>query len=60
MARGGRPWAKTNAGYGGAGIAHSSGENECHRCGNDIEDWGHATKVHGRWIHKTCYGGGDE
>ena len=53
-----RPWAKTDAGYGGAGLAHSSMENECPRCGTDIEDWGDACKVNGRWIHKRCHGGG--
>lgn len=49
---------KTN--YGGAGLAASSMENECPRCGDEIEDWGDATKVKGRWIHKRCHGGGDE
>ncbi|GEB16702.1 hypothetical protein NSI01_50170 [Pimelobacter simplex] len=47
-------------GYGGAGLARSSGENECPRCGDDIEDWGDACKVNGRWIHKTCHGGADD
>ena len=47
-------------GYGGAGLARSTFENECHRCGEDIEDWGDAMKHRGRWIHKRCYGGGDE
>lgn len=47
-------------GWGGAGIAHDPFENECHRCGTDIEDWGDACKVRGRWIHKRCHGGGDE
>ena len=50
--------SRTN--YHGAGLASSSMENECPRCGGDIEDWGDATKVRGRWIHKTCAGGGDE
>lgn len=47
--------------YHGSGLASSSMENECPRCGDDIEDWRDATKVKGRWIHKRCHGdGGDE
>lgn len=44
----------------GPGLASYSGQNECHRCGHDIEDWRHATKVKGRWIHKSCASGADE
>lgn len=42
------------------GLAAYSGQNECHRCGEDIEDWRQATKGKGRWIHKVCAGGGDD
>lgn len=56
-----RPWAKTDGGYGGAGLARSSFENECHRCGNDIEDWGQAAKTSkGKWVHRTCMAGADD
>lgn len=59
--RGRRPWAKTDAGYGGAGLAKHSYENECPRCGNDIENWADATKTsRGKWIHKSCASGADE
>lgn len=51
---------RRRTGYHGSGLASSSMENECPRCGNDIQDWRQATKVKGRWIHKTCAGGGDE
>lgn len=46
--------------YRGPGVAQSSFENECPRCGKDIVSWSDATKKNGRWIHKTCAGGGDE
>lgn len=56
-----RPWAKTDAGYGGAGLAHSTFENECPRCGEDIQDWRDATKTgRGKWIHKRCASGADD
>ena len=42
------------------GFASSPMENDCPRCGEDIQDWGDACKVNGRWIHKACHGGGDE
>lgn len=46
--------------YNGAGLASHSQANDCHRCGHDIEDWGQATKVKGRWIHKVCASGADD
>jgi hypothetical protein len=48
-------------GYGGAGVALYSGENECPRCGRDIEDWSAAAKTSkGAWVHKTCMAGADD
>ena len=56
-----RPWAKTDAGYGGAGIASSPWESECHRCSEQIDDWRDAAKTSkGKWVHKRCMAGGDE
>lgn len=52
-----RPWASTDKGYGGNGLASSPMENDCPRCHTDIEDWRDATKVKGRWIHKRCASG---
>lgn len=46
--------------YHGAGLASSSMESECPRCGDDIEHWREAAMVKGRWVHKRCVGGGDE
>lgn len=46
--------------YGGRGLASYSSQNECPRCGEDIKDWRDAAKVRGRWVHKTCAGGGDD
>lgn len=48
-------------GYGGAGLATSSYENECHRCGNDIvrqSDKRRTSK--GKWVHKWCMAGADD
>jgi hypothetical protein len=48
-------------GYGGAGLARYSGENECPRCGRDIEDWSDAAKTSkGAWVHKSCMAGADD
>lgn len=47
-------------GYGGAGLASWSGENECPKCGKDIENWRDAAKIRGRWIHKKCAPGADD
>ena len=41
-------------------LASHSGANECHRCGKDIENTRDMAKVKGRFIHKTCAGGGDD
>lgn len=41
-------------------LASWSGENECPRCGEDIESWSEACKVNDRWIHKRCHGGADD
>jgi hypothetical protein len=57
-----RPWARTDKGFGGPGFASSPWEGECHRCGNQIQDYGiDATKDgKGRWIHKLCASGADD
>lgn len=48
-------------GYGGAGLAQSSVENECPRCGRDIESWHDAAKTSkGAWVHKSCMAGADD
>lgn len=52
--------SRSRTNYHGSGLASHSQANDCVRCGEDIEDWGDATKVKGRWIHKRCAGGGDD
>lgn len=53
--------AKKGTGYGGAGLASSSYDNECSRCGKDMTHTDEMAKTSkGKWVHKRCMAGADD